>query len=152
MVGIGRGFEVILVTAGALHRRSGKIIAQRVLVAGITVCCSMYTYQWKSQIGMLLKQVLAIFPTLGGMTALTLSTQLAPMYVTVAVDTLILRFREFQVAVAGSAGSLFMGADQRKASVLVRKSAIGPKLGPGIRSMAGFTLQRNVAVGVPRTS
>jgi hypothetical protein len=152
VIRISGSLEVVLVTAGALHRCAGKIVAQGILMTRVAVCSGMNSDQRKSLIGVLFKQVFTVFPAFGGVAALTLSTEFAAVNIAVTVSALVLGFGEFQIAMAGGAGCLGVGTDQGKAGILMRKTAISPELSPGIRGVAGFALESNVAVGVSGTS
>lgn len=152
MVGIVGRTKIVVVTAGTFGRRAGEIIAQLIDMAGVAVGDRMHARQGEAERGVLVEEFAAIFPTFRRMTALTLVTQLAAMNVAVAVGAAVLGLSEFEILVAGNAGRLLVGADQRKTGVVVIETAVRLHLRPTGGSMTYLARQIDVAMRVARAA
>lgn len=152
MTRVGRGAKIIIMAAGALHRGSGEIVAEFVLMTRIAVCRRMDSSEWKTQCGVLLEKIVAILPAFGGVTSLALRSKLTAMNVAVAINTLVIGFRELQVGMAGNAGCLFVSSDERKSSVIVIEPSVALHLRPGIGSMTGLALDCDIAMRITRSA
>lgn len=148
MVGIVGRAKIVVVTAGTFGRRAGKIIAQLVDVTGIAVGDRVRAGQGEAERRVLVEELAATLPAFGRMTTLTLIAQLAAMNVAVAVGAAVLGFSEFEILVAGNAGSLSVGTDQWKPGVVVIEAAFRLQLCPGGGRMADLAGQIDVAMRV----
>ena len=121
VIGVLRSCKIRLVAIPAIHRRTGKILALVLGMAGVAVDHLVHTIKWKTLCLMQAKDIFLRAPICRRMTAIASAAQLIMVNVAMTIDAGNSNIGEAQILMAFSTGHLLMFAGKWKTCLPVIK-------------------------------